>query len=171
MTLRRGAVPAWFERTVRRELGRGDRLDDVVQIIVAVAVVVAGVVAAALVRRRDAGQMARGKRWSVPAQLDRNDFDDPGADRLVVVFSSETCDACASTWERTLGLVGSLPGTVAERVSFQQRPDLHERYGIDAVPTLVVADREGVVQRSFVGPPGEAELNEALGPGAETPAS
>lgn len=148
-----------------------DRLADVIQIVVAAVIVVAGVITAALVRRRDAGQMARGKRWSVPAQLDRRDFDDPDADRLVVVFSSETCDACASTWERTLDLVGSIPGTVAQRVSFQQRPDLHERYGIDAVPTLVVADREGAVQRSFVGPPDAAELNEALVPGSETPAS
>jgi hypothetical protein len=30
--------------------------------------------------------------------------------------------------------------------------DLHERYRIDAVPTLVIADAAGVVRGSFVGP-------------------
>jgi hypothetical protein len=29
---------------------------------------------------------------------------------------------------------------------------LHERYHIEAVPTLVIADREGVVRASFMGP-------------------
>jgi len=38
------------------------------------------------------------------------------------------------------------------------RPDLHERYGIEAVPTLVIADAEGAVRGSFVGPPTTAEL-------------
>jgi hypothetical protein len=43
-------------------------------------------------------------------------------------------------------------------VPFQTRKDLHRRYSIEAAPTIVVADREGVVQASFVGPPAAAEL-------------
>ena len=31
-------------------------------------------------------------------------------------------------------------------------PVLHERYGIDAVPTTVVCDAQGGVVRSFLGP-------------------
>jgi thioredoxin-related protein len=38
------------------------------------------------------------------------------------------------------------------------RRDLHDRYGVEAVPTVVVADADGVVQASFVGVPPAAEL-------------
>lgn len=136
------------------------RLSIVTQLIIAVLVVVIGLVVAQVIRRRDASSMAQGSRWAVPAQLERRDFVDPDAERLVVVFTSETCDACAATWEALVDLVG--PETAIERVSYQERADLHDRYGIDAVPTLLVADRDGVVQRSFVGPPDTSELVEAL---------
>ena len=134
------------------------------QIVVAVVIVVVGIAVAAVIRRRDAGRLAQGKRWTVPAQLERQDFADPAAERLVVVFSSDTCDACARTWQRVEALVG--PGTAIDRVSYQERADLHDRYGIEAVPTLLVADREGVVERSFVGPPDPDELAQALAPSA-----
>jgi hypothetical protein len=39
-----------------------------------------------------------------------------------------------------------------EEAEVTARRDLHDRYGIDAVPTLVVADADGVVRASFVGP-------------------
>ncbi len=139
-----------------------DRLRDVIEIAVAAAIVVAGVAVAAVIRRRDTGRLAQGRRWSVPAQLERQDFADPAAPRLVVVFSSETCEVCARTWDRVRDLVGDAEDTAVELVSYQTRGDLHDRYGIDAVPTLVVADHEGVVERSFVGPPEDTELTEAL---------
>ena len=47
---------------------------------------------------------------------------------------------------------------VVEEVEVGARADLHERYGIEAVPTIVVADAEGVVRGSFLGPPSTAEL-------------
>ncbi len=148
--------PGWSER-------RGaDRLRDVLSFVVAAVIVIAGIGIAAVIRRRDTGRMAQGPRWSVPAQLERRDFADPDAERLVVVFSSDTCDACAKTWTQVNELVGAAADTAVERVSYQDRGDLHDRYGIDAVPTLLVADREGVVQRSFVGPPDATELVEVL---------
>ena len=55
---------------------------------------------------------------------------------------------------------------VVDDVEHPQRRDLHDRYGIESVPTLVVADREGVVTWSFVGPPPSmaiVELIEDLG--------
>ena len=36
--------------------------------------------------------------------------------------------------------------------TFQAERDLHERYAIDAVPCLVIADPEGVVHAGFLGP-------------------
>lgn len=47
---------------------------------------------------------------------------------------------------------------VVEEVEVSARKDLHDRYHIDAVPTIVVADRDGVVKASFVGPPNATDL-------------
>ncbi len=130
------------------------------QVVVALVLVALGVAVAVAVRRRDNRQPARGASWSVPVQLHRDDFDEPDARRLVVVFSSATCDACAATWQLVEELAP--PGTATQRVSYQDHRGLHDRYGIDAVPTVVVADAEGVVVSSFVGPPGREDLVEAL---------
>jgi hypothetical protein len=42
------------------------------------------------------------------------------------------------------------------------RADAHRRYEIDAVPILVVVDRDGVVRASFAGAVTANELAEAL---------
>ena len=39
---------------------------------------------------------------------------------------------------------------------------LHERYRIDAVPLVVVADRDGVVRRTFLGSTSASDLGAAL---------
>ena len=52
------------------------------------------------------------------------------------------------------------PVTVYELVPFglPHWPDLHERYAIDAVPCIVVADEAGVVRASFIGVPTATDL-------------
>ena len=107
-------------------------------------------VGVALVLRRRQPDAPTQRRWTVPAQLDRRDFDRPDVPWLVAVFSSATCDACAGVVERARALDGD--AVVVQEVQHQDRAALHERYHIDAVPTLVVADAEGVVRASFVGP-------------------
>ncbi len=42
------------------------------------------------------------------------------------------------------------------------RGDVHRRYDIDAVPILVVADKDGLVRASFAGAVSANELAEAL---------
>lgn len=94
--------------------------------------------------------------WTVPTQLDRNDFTRPDAPWLVVAFTSATCDACATTVTKCEVLASE---TVSVQiVDYQTDKDLHTRYGIDAVPTVVMADADGVVQRQFVGPPNVTDL-------------
>src|SRR5688500_16783043 len=77
-------------------------------------------------------------RWPVPAQIDRADFDRPGAPWLVVVFSSSTCLSCRAALEKAEVLAGD--HVAVQDVDVGERPDLHRRYGIDAVPVTVVAD-------------------------------
>ena len=98
--------------------------------------------------------------WGVPTQLDRNDFARPEAPWLVLAFTSATCESCAT-------VVGKVQVLESRDVSamvlpFQDFKKLHERYGIDAVPTVVIADREGVVKNNFIGPASAADLWAAI---------
>jgi hypothetical protein len=134
--------------------------------LAAVVVAVAVVVALVVERRRPAPPTQ--SRWSVPAQLDRADFDSPGVPWLVAVFTSATCDACAGTVAKASVLAC---GDVAVQVvEVGARGDLHRRYAIDAVPLTVLAGADGVVAASFVGEPSATDLwaavAEARSPGS-----
>jgi hypothetical protein len=45
-----------------------------------------------------------------------------------------------------------------QAVSYQGRRDLHERYHIETVPMILLADPEGVVRANFIGTPPAAAL-------------
>src|SRR2546426_12504214 len=105
-------------------------------IVAAVVGFAAGV--AVVVRRRRPEPPPQG-RWPVPPQLDRADFDRPDAPWLVVVFSSTTCLSCADAVEKAEVLAGA--EVAVQEVDVGARPDVHRRYGIDAVPVTTVADR------------------------------
>jgi hypothetical protein len=123
-------------------------------------VVVACVVAAVLQRRSRPDAPTQPREYAVPSQLDRDDFERPEASWLVVVFTSATCLSCAGTMERALPL--SSDAVAVQEVEFVAAKALHERYAIDAVPMLLVADDEGVVRASFIGTPTAADLWAAL---------
>jgi hypothetical protein len=116
------------------------------------AVVLATVVALVAVwlqRRRPAAAPVV-DRHHVPTAVARADFVRPDAEWLVVVFTSATCDSCAATWEVARQLES--PAVATQEVEVKAEPALHDRYGIDAVPTTVVCDHEGGVVASFLGP-------------------
>jgi hypothetical protein len=120
------------------------------RLLVAVAIVaVAAVVASFVRRRRDTDPPTQGG-FGLPVQLDRNDFDRPGVPWLVAVFTSSTCASCADVVSKA-GVLSAGDVAVVE-VPYQQRPDLHARYAIEAVPALVLAGADGVVQAGFLGP-------------------
>lgn len=96
------------------------------------------------------------KKWGVPEQLDRNDFVRPESPWLVVAFTSATCDSCATVIPKVQILES---GDVATTIlAYQEHKSLHERYGIDAVPTVVIADVNGVVRSNFIGPTSATDL-------------
>ena len=123
-------------------------------LIAVVVVAVALLVAWRIQRRRP--EAPTGGRWSVPGQLDRADFPEPGAPWLVAVFTSAACEACAATVTKAQALAS--PSLAVAEVELGAEPGLHRRYAVDAVPLLVLADAEGVVRASFVGPPSATEL-------------
>jgi hypothetical protein len=137
------------------------------RILVAVGLVaVAGAVAWWLDRR--GGRRSHGPvrtNVPVPHQVDRADFPRPDAPWLVVVFTSATCANCQKAAAAVAAVAGPTVATAA--VPFEELPAVHERYGIDAVPVTVVADRRGVVRASFLGAVGVAELTAAVAAAAE----
>jgi hypothetical protein len=124
-------------------------------VVAAVLLALAVAVAVVLERRRPAPP-TQPRTWAVPPQLDRADFD--GADHpwLVAVFTSASCESCERVVPKVLALAS--PSVAACEVPYQARKDLHERYAIDIVPLLVVADAEGVVRASFIGVPTATDL-------------
>ena len=123
-------------------------------LLVVGAVAVAGAVAALFGRRRPAAPADN--TGQVPRRVDRHDFARPEAPWLVVTFTSATCDTCAGVVERA-ALLESEQVAVQE-VEVSRDGALHERYLIDAVPTLVLVDAGGEVQRAFLGPVTSSDL-------------
>lgn len=95
-------------------------------------------------------------RHVLPTQLDRADFVRPEAQWLVAVFTSATCETCAKVWTSTQ-LVES-DQVAIQNVAYQDDQALHDRYNVTAVPSVVVADANGVNRAEFLGPPTSAEL-------------
>jgi hypothetical protein len=118
------------------------------RILLAAAIMAVAAVAAEFARRRRRSDPPTQPRRELPSQLDRSDFDGDGW--LVTVFTSDTCSTCADVVAKA-AVVRSDEVTVTT-VSFQARPDLHQRYDVDAVPCLVIADGDGVVHGGFLGP-------------------
>ena len=125
------------------------------RVLLVVALVAAAVVVAQVLQRRRPEPPTQG-RWQVPTQLDRADFD--GGDRpwLVVVFTSSTCDSCVTAVEKASALESD--EVAFQEVPYQSRKDLHQRYVVDVVPTILAVDPDGVVQASFVGTPTATDL-------------
>lgn len=117
--------------------------------IVVVIAVIAGVVATVVQRRaRPATPVPTGHH--VPETVERADFPRPDAPWLVAVFTSATCNTCAGLWEKARHLESPAVSVVELEVS--EAKAVHDRYGIDGVPTTVIADEDGAVRRSFLGP-------------------
>lgn len=131
-------------------------------------VLIAAAAAVAWWLRRRQPQPPTQSHYRVPTQLDRADFDERECPWLVVVFSSTTCDTCLDAVAKAR-VLASVDVTVQD-VSYQARKDLHQRYNIEAAPTTVVADADGVVCAAFVGAPSATDLwaavAEARAPGS-----
>ena len=135
-------------------------------VLAGLVVALAAVVAVVFERRRP--EPPTQGAWAVPTQLDRADFEGADTPWLVAVFTSATCNSCAEAMQKAQALAGT--EVWVEEVEVKARGDLHRRYNVEAVPTIVVADAEGVVRASFVGPPSATDLwaavAEARAPGS-----
>ena len=138
------------------------------QVLVAAVLIAVVAVAAIVLQRRRVVDPPTQQQWHVPAQLDRDDFAGAATDWLVVTFTSATCTTCADV-KRKAAVLASRDVSVVD-AEYGTNRALHQRYKIEAVPTLVIADRDGVVRASFLGPVSATDLwaaaAEARNPGA-----
>lgn len=118
-------------------------------LMVLVAAVVAGVAFAVQRGQRPAPTTVAG---APPASLDRSEFRAPQAPLLIAVFTSATCSSCDAVWAELAGYES--PRVATQNIEFGAEAALHERYGIESVPTAVVVDASGETQAAFVGPLG-----------------
>lgn len=117
-------------------------------LLVLVGVVVA-ITASLLARRRTPDAPTQGG-FQLPTQVDRADFGRADAPWLVLLFTSATCDACQDMVQKARVL--ETRDVAVVDVEYSANKDLHARYSVDAVPSLVVVDADGVVRAGFIGP-------------------
>lgn len=127
-----------------------------INLLIAVGVVVVVGAVALVARGRRAVDAPTQVTWTVPRQLDPTDLSLDAESWCVVVFTSATCHVCADV-ARKARVLESRDVLVTE-IEYSARRDLHDKYGIDAVPTLLITDREGVVRRHFLGPVSATDL-------------
>ncbi len=139
-----------------------------VRLLLALLVAVVVGVAALFVRHRHRPDAPTQPSYRPPTQLDRDDFPHPECGWLVAVFSSATCAVCADVARKALVLASH--DVVVFEAEYAAERELHRRYVIEAVPTLVVADHVGVVHATFMGPVSATDLwaavAEARAPGS-----
>ena len=127
-------------------------------VIVGVVVVIA-LLANLWQRKRQVDAPTQGSS-EVPSQIDRADFARPDAPWIVLAFTSATCQTCSDI-ERKVRVLET--NSVAIQIlEYTAQRELHERYKIDAVPTVLMADANGVVQANFLGPVSATDLWAAL---------
>jgi len=111
---------------------------------------------ALVLRRRSAVDAPTQKVFAAPTQIDRSDFPTAQHQWMVAVFTSETCHVCADMLGKA-HVVASNSVSVVE-LEYSAFKDLHSKYNIEAVPTIIVTDDRGVVHKSFIGPVSATDL-------------
>lgn len=129
------------------------------RVVIAVALVGIAILIALVIDKRRPAPPTQ-PTWAVPSQVDRDDFEGRDKPWLLVVFTSATCSTCAGVWARVRPLENDQ--VAVQEVEAVLGKDLHQRYGVDAVPMLLVVDRDGVVRGSLVGPASAEEIWSAV---------
>ena len=138
-------------------------------LLTAAGIAVSVAVLALVIRRSRVSDAPTQKLFVAPTQIDRTDFASQSHDWLVVVFTSATCHVCADMTAKAKVLATREVAVI--EVEYEIQGDLHTRYHIEAVPTIVICDVRGVVHKSFVGPLSATDLWAAMATAREPGAS
>ncbi len=130
-----------------------------IRIVIVGVVVVVALLANLWQRKRQVDAPTQGAS-EVPSQIDRSDFVRPDASWIVLAFTSATCQTCSDIERKVRVLETS--SVAIQILEYTAERELHDRYKIDAVPTVLMADANGVVQANFLGPVSATDLWAAL---------
>jgi thioredoxin-related protein len=125
-------------------------------VVIALVIGAVVVVAAMVIRQRRVVDAPTQKVFSAPTQIDRTDFPISQHEWMIAVFTSATCHACADMLAKAQ-VVASKNVSVIE-IEYSNKKELHRKYNIEAVPTVVVTDVHGIVHKSFLGPVSATDL-------------
>jgi hypothetical protein len=131
----------------------------ILRLVLAAALLVVAVVVAWRLRAQTNAEPVK-PPGDIPRQLHRTDFPRPDAPWLVVLFASASCDSC-TTMATKVAVLESADVAVTTS-EFPGERAVHERYRIESVPLVVVADAEGVTRGAFLGPTSATDLWAAL---------
>jgi hypothetical protein len=120
------------------------------RIALVLALVALAIVVATVVDRRRRPPLPTNVSHTLPDRLDRHDFVRSDAPWLVAVFTSATCSTCAGVTSKAEMLASD--DVAVQEVEVGAARPLHDRYRITAVPAVVIADANGVVRATFLGP-------------------
>ena len=130
-----------------------------IRLLLVMAVIAVAVVLNKVLRKRTV-QAPTQANPSMPTQIDRNDFSESDKDWLVLAFTSSTCQTCADIERKAVVLKSR--SVAVEICEFTSHREMHKKYAIDAVPTLLIADGQGVVHKGFLGPASATDIWAAL---------
>ena len=125
-------------------------------VVIALVIGAVVVLAAMIIRQRRVVDAPTQKVFSAPTQIDRTDFPTSQHEWMIAVFTSATCQACADMLAKAQ-VVASKNVSVIE-IEYSNKKELHRKYNIEAVPTVVVTDVHGIVHKSFLGPVSATDL-------------
>jgi thioredoxin-related protein len=128
----------------------------VTSVVIALAIGAVVAVMAMVIRQRRSIDAPTQKVFSAPTQIDRTDFPTSQHEWMIAVFTSATCHACADMLAKAQ-VVSSKNVSVVE-IEYSNKKELHIKYNIEAVPTVVVSDARGIVHKSFLGPVSATDL-------------
>ncbi len=89
--------------------------------------------------------------YDAPAKIDTSDFGMTDKEAVVVLFSSSSCESCNLVKSKAEVLITEKVGVYIADYQDVEGKTLHEKYSIEAVPTLIVCDSAGVTQKAFLG--------------------
>lgn len=101
--------------------------------------------------------------FAAPTLLVRSDFPDPDKPWLLTVFTTDKCRSCSAVWQEAQKLVAAEPAAShvsLVKVDSPNQKKLHRRYGVEAVPLTVAADKTGQVRACHLGILPSAALSE-----------
>lgn len=129
------------------------------RLLIAVVLIAVAVTIAFVFERRRTDTPFSARRGAVPTRVRPVDvgLDDAPA---IVVFTEASCQSCQAAIQLVRGPAGA-DFPVAD-VEYGADRALHDRYGIDTVPTTVAVHRDGNVAGGWTGKVDPAELTQAL---------